>query len=105
MGVDILLGRNAYKWIYVPPLPVLLIVMLTLLFLLIILGIYLEIRRRKKKAAMERYAIKRMRRKFKGVQRGGKRGRGKKKKGKGKKGKKKDDGEAKPDDEWREYYD
>ena len=88
-----------------PPLPVGLIVGSILGFFAIVGGIYLEVRRRKKKAAMERYAIKRMRRKFKGVQKGGKKGRGKKKKGKGKKDKKKDDGEGKPDDEWREYYD
>ena len=65
---------------------------------------YLEIRRRKKKRAMERYAIKRMKRKFKGVDRGGGGKKGSKKKkgaeidwrgyydeGKGKKGKKKKD--------------
>ena len=97
-------GRNVHTWIYEPPLPVGLIVGSILGFFAIVIGIYLEVRRRKKKAAMERYAIKRMRRKFKGVQKGGKKGRGKKKKGKGKKKKGGDDKE-KPDDEWREYYD
>ena len=33
-------------------------------------AVFLEIRRRRRKAAMERYAIKRMRRKFKGAQKG-----------------------------------
>jgi hypothetical protein len=50
--------------------------------------IYLEVKRRKKKRAMERYAIKRMRRKFKGVSRGGKGGKKKK-----------------TNIDWREYYD
>merc|ERR1711918_121484 len=93
-------GRNVHTWIYEPPLPVGRVGGSILGFFAIVIGIYLEVRRRKKKAAMERYAIKRMRRKFKGVQKGGKKGRGKKKKGKGKKKKGGDDGEAKPDDEW-----
>ena len=77
-------------------------------------GLYLEIRRRKKKRAMERYAIKRMRRKFKGVDRGGGGGGGKRKKktdidwrsyydeGKGKKGKKKKKGKDKKKKEKKE---
>ena len=54
-------------WEYIPALPILLIVMLTLLFIALSTGAYLEWRRRRKKKAMERYAIKRMRRKFKGI--------------------------------------
>ena len=78
-------GRNVHTWIYEPPLPVGLIVGSILGFFAIVGGVYLEVRRRKKKAAMERYAIKRMRRKFKGVQKGGKKGKGKKRKRKAEK--------------------
>ena len=99
-------GRNVHTWIYEPPLPVGLILGSILGFFAIVGGVYLEVRRRKKKAAMERYAIKRMRRKFKGVQKGGKKGKGKKKKKKG--GKKATatagDGEN-PEEDWRGYYD
>jgi len=99
-------GRNSHTWIYEPPLPVGLIVGSVLGFFTLVGGVYLEIRRRKKKAAMERYAIKRMRRKFKGVQRnskGKKKEKKKKPKGKGKKGPS-DDLED-PEKDWREYYD
>ena len=98
-------GRNVHTWIYEPPLPVGLIVGSVLGFFALVGAVYLEVRRRKKKAAMERYAIKRMRRKFKGVQRNTKGKKGGKKKGKkGKKGK--TDGDADdPEKEWREYYD
>jgi hypothetical protein len=65
-------GRNAYKWIYIPPTPVELILGLTFGTIFLGISIYLEVKRRRKKRAMERYAIKRMRRKFKGVERGGK---------------------------------
>merc|ERR1712146_677312 len=81
-------GRNVHTWIYEPPLPVGLIVGSILGFFAIVGGVYLEVRRRKKKAAMERYAIKRMRRKFKG-------NKGKKKTKKKKLGKKDDDGKKK----------
>ncbi len=98
-------GRNVHIWIYEPPLPVGLIVGSILGFFAIVGGVYLEVRRRKKKAAMERYAIKRMRRKFKGVQKGGKKGKGKKKKKKGgKKAAAAGDGEN-PEEDWRGYYD
>merc|ERR1711907_601900 len=62
-------------------------------FFAIVGGVYLEVRRRKKKAAMERYAIKRMRRKFKGVQKGGKKATATA-----------GDGEN-PEEDWRGYYD
>ena len=97
-------GRNVHTWIYEPPLPVGLIVGSILGFFAIVGGVYLEVRRRKKKAAMERYAIKRMRRKFKGVQKGGKKGKGKKKKKKGGKKTAAGDGEN-PEEDWRGYYD
>lgn len=61
-------GRNVYTWVYVTPIPWDLILggVGGALGLLIIM--YIEYRRRKKKAAMERYALKRMRRKFKALQ-------------------------------------
>lgn len=58
-------GRNAHTWEYIPALPWALIISLILTFILLVAGGILEWRRRRKKAAMERYAIKRMRRKFK----------------------------------------
>ena len=81
-------GRNVHKWYYIPPPPVGLIVGITFGTIFLGVVIYLEVRRRKKKRAMERYAIKRMRRKFKGVSRGGKGGKKKK-----------------TNIDWREYYD
>jgi hypothetical protein len=59
-------GRNELTWMYTPPLPIALILGLLGAFLAFCTGVYLEYRRRRRKAAMERYAIKRMRRKFKG---------------------------------------
>lgn len=63
------LNRNVYTWYYVSPTPwdIILEVISSILFLCVI-G-YFEYRRRVKKAAMERYAMKRMRRKFKAMQR------------------------------------
>merc|ERR1719261_2362695 len=75
-------GANQHTWTYIPALPVALIVGLTGSFVTVITGILVEIRRRRKKKAMERYAIKRMRRKFKGVQKDAK----------------------KKDVDWRKYY-
>lgn len=88
-------GSNTFQWDYLAPIPVALIVSLAILGIASILGSIIEIRRRQKKKAMERYAIKRMRRKFKGAQRAG----GKKKGGKAK-------GAAKKDEnvDWKQYY-
>ena len=57
-----------YHWKYISPLPWDIIAgcIVALLFLLSLL--YFEYRRRVKKEAMERYAMKRMRRKFKAMQ-------------------------------------
>ncbi|GBG33249.1 Hypothetical Protein FCC1311_094732 [Hondaea fermentalgiana] len=89
-------GRNQYTWTYVPKVPVGLIMGILFIFALLGLAVYLEMRRRKKKAALERYALKRMRRKFKGMQKRNQNEKNKKKKGKkGKKGKKKGGGKDK----------
>ena len=61
-------GRNQHTWYYVPPLPLLLILCIIAGIFVIGTGVFIEWRRRRRKSAMERYAIKRMRRKFKGVQ-------------------------------------
>ncbi|RLN93862.1 hypothetical protein BBJ28_00002393 [Nothophytophthora sp. Chile5] len=84
-------GRNEHTWEYVPPLPWALIIGLSSVALVGLAGFFMEWRKRRKRAAMERYAMKRMRRKLK-----------KKKKeevgGKKKAGK---EGDA----NWRETYD
>merc|ERR1712205_42506 len=59
--------RNMYKWKYNTRLPWDYIGYSVLSFLTCVLVAYKEYRRRRRKAAMERYAIKRMRRKFKGA--------------------------------------
>lgn len=78
-------SRNQYTWTYIPKVPVGLVMGILLIFALLGLAVFLEMRRRKKKAALERYALKRMRRKFKGMQK-----RNKKEKGKSSKKKKGD---------------
>lgn len=60
------LGRNEYVWIYVPALPWALILGLSSVALVLMIGAFMEWRKRRKRAAMERYAMKRMRRKLKG---------------------------------------
>ena len=67
---------NMLRWDYVQPLPVHLIVGGCLGVCLLAWLVYMEIRRRKRKAAMQRYAIKRMRRKFKASQKDAKDGKG-----------------------------
>lgn len=62
-------GRNVYVWNYVSPTPWDIIFGCLMGFLFLAFLAYLEYRRRVKKAAMERYAMKRMRRKFKAMQR------------------------------------
>jgi hypothetical protein len=64
-------AKNVHVWIYLAPLPGGLIVGVSLGVVFSVIAFLLELRRRKRKRAMERYAIKRMRRKFKGMQRGG----------------------------------
>lgn len=60
-------GRNVYTWVYVSPIPWDIIFGAIGGFLGLCILIYIEYRRRRKKAAMERYALKRMRRKFKAM--------------------------------------
>ena len=62
-------GRNVYAWNYVSPMPYDIIFGCVAGFIFLAFLAYLEYRRRVKKAAMERYAMKRMRRKFKAMQR------------------------------------
>ncbi|EQC39740.1 hypothetical protein SDRG_03167 [Saprolegnia diclina VS20] len=101
-------GRNLYDWTYVPALPWNLIIGMIALCVVLLAGLFLEWRRRRKQAAMERYAMKRMRRKMRGNKKGGnkdvnwratydesKDGQNKKKK---KKPKKSDKKGAKPDE-------
>ncbi|CAK4219683.1 unnamed protein product [Aphanomyces euteiches] len=64
-------GRNQYVWVYVPRPPWNLIIAMLVLFFVICLGVFLEWRRRRKQAAMERHAMKRMRRKMRGKKTGG----------------------------------
>eukprot|EP00947_MAST-08B_sp_MAST-8B-sp1_P000953 g953.t1 len=63
-------GFNTWEWIFYPKLPIALILGIIFGVIFVVVVLYLEIRRRRKKRAMERYAIKRMRRKFKGIQKG-----------------------------------
>jgi hypothetical protein len=60
--------RNVYTWYYESPIPWDIILGSLFGFLFLCLVAYLEYRRRVKRAAMERYAMKRMRRKFKAMQ-------------------------------------
>eukprot|EP00616_Rhizochromulina_sp_CCMP1243_P006040 CAMPEP_0118998604 /NCGR_PEP_ID=MMETSP1173-20130426/63158_1 /TAXON_ID=1034831 /ORGANISM="Rhizochromulina marina cf, Strain CCMP1243" /LENGTH=794 /DNA_ID=CAMNT_0006950099 /DNA_START=14 /DNA_END=2398 /DNA_ORIENTATION=+ len=60
-------GRNLYKWRYRPGAPGGLISLIVILILaLVVLALY-KYREFKKQQALERYAIKRIRRKFKGI--------------------------------------
>lgn len=63
------LGRNMHHWRYISPTPWDIIFGCIAAFLFMVFCAYAEYRRRVKKAAMERYAMKRMRRKFKAMQR------------------------------------
>ena len=63
--------ENVYLWTWVDPLPLPWIIGGACAALFVMILAYMEYRRRKKKRAMERYAIKRMRRKFKGQAKGG----------------------------------
>jgi hypothetical protein len=58
-------GRNEHTWVYVRPLPWGLIIGLSSVALVMLIGFLMEWRKRRKRAAMERYAMKRMRRKLK----------------------------------------
>ena len=61
-------GKNVYTWVYVSPTPWDIIGGAIGAFFGLLFLVYFEYRRRRKKAAMERYALKRMRRKFKAMQ-------------------------------------
>jgi hypothetical protein len=63
-------ASNVYLWYYETPPPWPLIIGCAIAGVGFMIFCYMEYRRRKKKAAMERYAIKRMRRKFKGQAKG-----------------------------------
>ncbi|TMW69522.1 hypothetical protein Poli38472_001678 [Pythium oligandrum] len=83
VDMDFELHRNEHIWVYKPKLPWALIIGLSCVGFVLLLGFFLEWRKRRKRAAMERYAMKRMRRKLKGSKKG----------------------EANVDANWRETYD
>ena len=58
-------SRNCYTWFYLQPLPWRVISGAICAGIIIVLAAYLEYRRRERKAALERYAERRKRRKFK----------------------------------------
>ena len=58
-------GRNAYSWRYTPPLPWLLIILLILFFIICCIAAFIWYRKRQRRLALERYALKRARRKLK----------------------------------------
>ncbi len=57
--------RNAYSWRYTPPLPWLLIILAILFFIICVIAGVIYYRRRQRKLVLERYALKRARRKLK----------------------------------------
>lgn len=65
--IDFERGRNEFEWVHEPDIDWILILGILAVFIFLCAVMYMEIRRRKRKKAQERYAIKRMRRKFKGV--------------------------------------
>ncbi len=60
-----LLERNSFSWTYVPALPWLLIILSIAVFALIIVAAVMYWRRQRRKRALEKYALKRKRRKLK----------------------------------------
>ena len=56
---------NVYRWVYVPPIPWGFVSGFIIASLLLIIGGYYEHRRRKKKATLQRFQLRRLRRKFK----------------------------------------
>ena len=67
--IEYSMNVNVYNWYYTSPVPLDIILGSIGAFLFILLIAFIEYRRRIKKAAMERYAMKRMRRKFKAMKR------------------------------------
>jgi hypothetical protein len=61
-------GRNQHTWTHIPIPPWALIISMILLVLLTILAVVIYYRYKARKAALQRYAMKRMRRKFKRMQ-------------------------------------
>ena len=57
--------RNVYSWRYTPPLPWLLIILAILFFIAICVAAFIYYRKRQRRLALERYALKRARRKLK----------------------------------------
>ena len=60
-------GRNMYTWTYSPTPPYLLILLLVSVVGSIVMAAFVWYRRRMRQLALERYAMKRIRRKFKGM--------------------------------------
>ena len=90
---------NTWMDMYDAPKPWGLIISGIIAVVLTLVGSVIEVRRRQRKKAMERYAIKRMRRKFKGAQRAA--GRAGTKKGSGQPA-----GASAKDEniDWKKYY-
>jgi hypothetical protein len=82
-------GENAWLWTYIPPLPILAIVLGVLFALIALLVAFFLYRRYKKKKALERYMAKRLARKLKAGAASDDDARERKKRKKGKKKKKK----------------
>ncbi len=57
--------RNVYSWRYTPPLPWLLIILAILFFIAICVAAFIYYRKRQRRLQLERYALKRARRKLK----------------------------------------
>ena len=67
---DVEIGRNVHEWEFVPPFPYLLVIGLLVLFLILIVALFLWYRKRRRRKALERQALKRMRRRLKIIESG-----------------------------------
>jgi hypothetical protein len=56
---------NVYRWYYVPPIPWAFVAGGIISGLVLIVGVYFEYRRRRRKAILQRFALRRLKRKFK----------------------------------------
>eukprot|EP00924_Labyrinthula_sp_SR-Ha-C_P002805 augustus_masked-scaffold_13-processed-gene-7.45-mRNA-1 protein AED:1.00 eAED:1.00 QI:0/0/0/0/1/1/4/0/1162 len=61
-------NRNKYTWRYTKPIPFGRVLAILISISLLVLGSFAEYKRRKRQAALERYAMKRMQRKFKNLE-------------------------------------
>lgn len=68
VDLDTELQRNVYHWKFSPRVSMLLVLGVMLTFLLVCVVSWLEVKRRRRKKALERHAMKRMKRKFKNLE-------------------------------------